>query len=76
MIQRVRDAAEVMATAPECLDVDCRQEETTGAVVTSGKWESRDAFMAAFEAVAAAGVDFDYDDRQSRSRDVFNLSSV
>jgi quinol monooxygenase YgiN len=75
LIRRVRDAAEVMATVPGCLAVDCWQEEATGAVVTTGKWESNDALIAAFT-VAAANVDFDYDDRELRPRDVFNLSPV
>jgi quinol monooxygenase YgiN len=76
LIQRVRRAAEVMATVPGCLDVGCWQEDATGNIVTTGKWESKDAMMAAFAAVAAAAVDFDYDDRESQPRDVLNLSPV
>jgi len=75
MIQRVRRAAEVMAVVPGCLDVDCWSEEATGAVVTTGKWESREALAAGFQEVRAAGVDFD-DDREARPRDVFNLLAV
>jgi heme-degrading monooxygenase HmoA len=74
LVRRVRRAAEVMATVPGCLEVDCWQEDATGAVVTTGKWESKDAIRAGFAAVAAAKVDFDYDDRESRPREVFNLS--
>jgi hypothetical protein len=37
-------------------------------------WESKDAVRAGFAAVAAAKVDFDYDDRESRPWEVFNLS--
>ena len=59
MIQRVRQAAEVMAGVPGCLDVACWSAEATGAVVTTGKWESRDALASGFRAVRAAGVDFD-----------------
>ena len=76
MIRRVRRAAEVMATVPGCLDVGCWDEQTTGAVVTTGKWDSREAFLASLEAVEQAGVDFAYDERESRPREVFNLSSV
>jgi heme-degrading monooxygenase HmoA len=72
LVQRVRRAAEVMATVPGCLDVGCWHEEATGAVVTTGKWESKDALRAGFAAVAAADVD--YDERESRPREVFNLS--
>ena len=74
LVQRVRRAAEVLATVPGCLDVGCWREEATGAVVTTGTWESKDALRAGFAAVVAADVDFDYDDRESRPREVFNLS--
>jgi heme-degrading monooxygenase HmoA len=73
-VQRVRRAAEVIATVPGCLEVGCWQEDATGAVVTTGKWESKDALRAGFAAVAAADVDFDCDDRESRPRELFNLS--
>ena len=74
LVRRIRRAAEVMATVPGCLDVDCWQEDATGAVVTTGKSKSKDTIRAGFAAVAAAKVDFDYDDRESRPREVFNLS--
>lgn len=76
LAQRVRRAAEVMATVPGCLDVGCWHEEATGAIVTTGTWESKDAVRAGFAAVAAANIDFDYDDREARPREVFNLSPV
>ena len=76
MIQRIHDAAEVMAKVPGCIEAGCWLDETTGAVVATGKWESKQARIAAFRAVVAAKVDFDYDDRESRPRQVFNLSSV
>ena len=76
LVRRVRHPAELMATIPGCLDVSCGQDEATGAVATTGKWESKDALRAGFAAVAAAHVDFDYDGRESRLREVFNLSPV
>lgn len=76
MIQRVRCAAEVMAAAPGCLDVGCWRDPDAGTVVTTGRWESEDARRAGFAAVADAGVDFDYDDREQQPRKVFNLVSV
>jgi quinol monooxygenase YgiN len=76
MIFRVRRAAEVMAATPGCLAADCWVNEDRQAVVTTGQWESEQALMAAFSAVRAAGVDFDYDERESRPREVFRLVSV
>ena len=40
-----------MLHLPGCLDVGCWQE-ATGAVVTAGKWESKEALRAGFAAVA------------------------
>ena len=74
MISRVRRAAEVMAAAPGCLAVDCWVSEDHQAVVTTGQWESEQALMAGFAAVQASGVDFDYDERESRPRQVFPLA--
>ena len=75
MISRVNRAAEVMAAAPGCLAVDCWVSDDHQAVVTTGQWESEQALMAGFAAVRTAGVDFDYDDRESRPRQVFTLAS-
>ena len=76
MISRVHRAAEVMAATPGCLAVDCWVSETSQAVVTTGQWESDQALAAAFSAVRAAGLDFDYDDRESRPREVLKLASA
>ena len=73
MISRVRRAAQVMAATPGCLAVDCWVSEDHQAVVTTGQWESEQALRAGFAAVRAAGVDFDYDERESRPRQVFTL---
>lgn len=76
MISRVRQAADVMAAAPGCLAADCWVSEDGQAVVTIGQWESQQALTAGFAAVRTAGVDFDHDERESRSRDVFKLVSA
>jgi quinol monooxygenase YgiN len=73
MISRVHRAAAVMAAAPGCLVVDCWVSEDHQAVVTTGQWESEQALRAGFAAVRTAGVDFDYDERESRPRQVFPL---
>jgi len=46
------------------------------AVVTTGQWDSELALRAGFAAVRTAGVDFDYDERESRPRQVFTLASA
>ena len=76
MVSRVRQAAEVMAATPGCLAVDCWIRDDGAAVVTTGQWESERALAAGFAAVQAAGVDFGYDDRESRPREVFKLIST
>ena len=76
MISRVHRAAEVMAMTPGCLAVDCWVSEDHQAVVTTGQWESEQALRAGFAAVRTVGVDFDYDERESRPRQVFTLASA
>jgi quinol monooxygenase YgiN len=76
MISRVRRAAEVMAATPGCLAAECWVSEDGQAVVTTGRWESEQALTAGFSAVRAAGVDFDYDKRESRPREVLKLVST
>jgi quinol monooxygenase YgiN len=76
MISRVHQAAEVMAAAPGCLAVDCWLSDDNQAVVTTGQWESEQALAAGFSAVRTAGIDFDYDERESRPREVMKLVCV
>ena len=76
MISRVSRAADVMAATPGCLAADCWVSEDRRAVVTTGQWESQEALMSGFAAVRAAGVDFDYDERESRPREIFKLASA
>jgi quinol monooxygenase YgiN len=76
MISRVRQAADVMAATPGCLAVDCWVSEDNQTVVTTGQWESEQALTAGFSAVRMAGIDFDYDERESRARDVLKLVSA
>jgi hypothetical protein len=53
--------------------VDCWLSEDNQAVVTTGQWESEQARIAGFSAARTAGVDFNYDERESRPREVFRL---
>lgn len=73
----VRDAVAVVAgRGSGCFGVHCWEIVDTGAIVTSGTWESNEARQAGFAAAKKAGVDFAYDDRQLRPWDVFHLSPV
>ncbi|HWG60861.1 MAG TPA: antibiotic biosynthesis monooxygenase [Streptosporangiaceae bacterium] len=76
MISRVRRAAEVVAATRGCLSVDCWVSDDGQTVVTTGQWKSERALMAGFAAVQNAGVDFDYDERESRPREVVRLVSA
>jgi|SRR5215469_4603891 len=76
MISRVHRAAEVMAATPGCLTADCWVSVDGEAIVTTGQWESEQALSAGFAAVRTAGIDFDYDERESRPREVFKLLSL
>jgi heme-degrading monooxygenase HmoA len=71
---RVRRAAEFIAAAPGCLGADCWLTEDGTAVVSTGQWESEQAFVAGFAAARAAGIDFTYDDREVRPREIFRLA--
>jgi quinol monooxygenase YgiN len=74
MVDRVGAAARVLVATAGCLEASCWRE-SNGAVVTIGKWESEGALEAGFAAVAAAGVDFDYDEREARPREIFRIVS-
>ena len=72
LVQRVANAAEVLARSPGLLDVECWRDEASDAVVATAKFESKEACMQAL-AAAAAETDFAYDERESRPREVYHL---
>jgi quinol monooxygenase YgiN len=73
LIERVVRAAEVMRRTPGCLSVECWTTPVDDTLITTGQWESRSAVAEAFAAVRVAGVDFEYDERESRPREVLQL---
>lgn len=75
-ISRVRRAVEVVRPTPGCLSVDCWVTFAGDAVVSTGQWESENALAASFAKAEAAGVDFDYEELQSRPREVLRLVSA
>jgi quinol monooxygenase YgiN len=76
LIARIRRAAAVMERTPGCLAVDCWVNVADETVVTTGQWESEEALAASFAAVRAADVDFDYDDREARPREVLRYETL
>ncbi len=74
MMERVRAAAVVLIGVPGCQEASCWRDPE-GAVVTIGKWESEGALRAGFDALTNAGVDFEYDERESRERWILRLIS-
>jgi len=74
-IARVQQAAEVMRQTPGCLAADCWVTVAGDAVVSTVQWESEEARALSFANAKAAGVDFDYDERESRPREILRLVS-
>ncbi|TJZ59054.1 hypothetical protein FCH28_02635 [Streptomyces piniterrae] len=70
-ISRVRQVRDVMLRTPGCLSGECWA--SGDAVISIVRWESEDARAASFAAVAEAGVDVAYDERESRPRDIVPL---
>jgi heme-degrading monooxygenase HmoA len=76
MLGRVQQASWFIEASPGCLAIDCWLTEDGTAIVSTGKWDSEEAFHAGFAAARAGGVDFTYDDREPRPREVFRLAHV
>jgi heme-degrading monooxygenase HmoA len=74
LLNGVGGGGEVIEAVPGCLGVDCWLDKDGTAIVTTGKWESEQAFIAGFAAAREAGVDFTYDEREVRPREIFRLS--
>ena len=72
LLQRLDRAAEIMRRAPGCIDVEVWKEQTSGALVTTAKFESREACMTALQATAKT-TDIQFDGREERAREVYNL---
>jgi quinol monooxygenase YgiN len=74
-IARVQRAVDVLRPMPGCLSVDFWVTAGGDEVVSTGQWESETALAASFATARGAGVDFDFDDRESRPRQVLRLVS-
>lgn len=71
-IARVQRVAEAFRQTPGCLSADCWVTDD-GAVVSTVQWESEDAYQASFAAIMESGLDLDYDERESRPREIRQL---
>ncbi len=76
MLGRVQQACGFIGASPGCLAVDCWLTEDGTSIVSTGKWESEAALKAGFAAARAGGVDFTYDDRETRPREIYRLAHV
>jgi quinol monooxygenase YgiN len=72
-VSRVQHAAQVMHPTPGCLGAGCWVSPAGESVVSIARWESEAAQASSLAAAKAAGVDFDYDDREARPREIFRL---
>ena len=70
MIERIKRAVEMMRGAPGFIDADCWLEEDGDAVVATGTFESKEQWRQAVRTVAAADIDFNYDERELEPRQV------
>ncbi len=71
MVRRLRRANEVVLSTPGCLGSEVWL--TDDAVVTIGTWETKAQSQGSFAALKQAGVDWEYDERESRPRMVYAL---
>lgn len=74
-IARVQRAVDVMRPMPGCLSADFWVTAAGDEVVSTGQWESERALATSFATARAAGVDFDFDERESRPRQILRLVS-
>lgn len=74
LLERMRAAAEVMRAVEGCTDASVWETREGAALVSTGTFASEEAWTQAVRAVLEAGVDFEYDERESRPRDVYFLA--
>lgn len=74
LLERMRAAAEVMRAVEGCTDASVWEMREGAALVSTGTFASEEAWTQAVRAVLEAGVDFEYDERESRPRDVYFLA--
>jgi quinol monooxygenase YgiN len=72
-VARVQQVRSVFRQAPGCLAADCWVSADGKAVVSTVQWESEEARDASFASLRAAGLDTDYDERETRPREIVQL---
>jgi hypothetical protein len=61
-----------MRPAPGLIDVEVWREATTGALVSTARFDSRESCLNALQATAKA-TDIRFDEREEREREIYNL---
>lgn len=64
-----------MRSTPGCLSAQCWTTSDGDAVVTTGQFESEEAFQSAFAAARTLGAAVGFDEREHKPRQVFTLLS-
>jgi hypothetical protein len=72
-IMRVQHAVEVLRLTPACLAAGCWVAVAGDTVVSTAQFDSEGAQASSFATAKAEGVDFDYDERERRPREIFQL---
>ena len=75
-VSRVQRVADVFRSTPGCLAADCWVTTARDAVISIVQWDTDAAQASSMAAVMAADVDVDYDDRESRPRQILQLVSA
>lgn len=71
MVRRLRRANELVLESPGCHGSEIWFSDD--AVVSIGAWETQAMSQKSFDSLKAAGVDWEFDERESRPRVVYAL---
>jgi heme-degrading monooxygenase HmoA len=72
LLERLFRAAETMEAAPGCIGVEVWQEQTSGALVSTARFDSRESCWSALRTTAQT-TDIQFDEREDRAREIYDL---
>ncbi len=73
LLRGMAELRPVMATVPGFIEGGPWREEGNERIVAISKWESKQAFLAAWPAIAAAIADVPFDEWEFREQELFHL---